>query len=87
MKEKKLLYISNRVFWPPMGGHEVEMFHYCRGLHEKYGYTVDVYAFDSVDKLDGVMQPYFLNNVYLAKKIGKLTKAWNIVSKSLFSST
>lgn len=23
---KKLLYISNRVFWPPMGGHEVEMY-------------------------------------------------------------
>lgn len=38
MKDKKLLYISNRVFWPPMDGHEVEMFHYCRGLHEKYGY-------------------------------------------------
>ena len=47
---KKLLYISNRIFWPPMGGHEVEMFHYCRGLHESCGYDIDVYVFDDIAK-------------------------------------
>lgn len=81
--DKKLLYISSRVFWPPMGGHEVEIYHYCRGLHEKYGYTVDVYAFDSADKLDGVKQPNFLNKVILAKKIGSAEKVGNLLYRTL----
>lgn len=85
MKEKQLLYISNRIFWPPMGGHEVEVYHYCRGLHEKYGYTVDIYAFDSGEKLNGVQQPVFLNQVYFAKAIGKGTKIRNVVFKSFLS--
>lgn len=81
--EKKLLYISSRVFWPPMGGHEVEIYHYCRGLHEKYGYTVDVYAFDSADKLEGVKKPAFLNKVVLSKHIGSVEKVRNLICKTL----
>lgn len=85
MKEKKLLYISNRVFWPPMGGHEVEMYHYCRGLHEKYGYTVDIYVFDSEETTHGIQQPAFLNKIYFARFISKGTKIRNIVFKSIIS--
>lgn len=85
MKQKRLLYISTRVFWPPMGGHEVEMYHYCRGLHEKFGYMIDVYAFDAADKVKNIVQPEFLNKVYLAEDIGTTTKIKNIVFKSFLS--
>lgn len=83
--EKRLLYISNRIFWPPMGGHEAETYHYCRGLHEKYGYLIDVYAFDSEDKLKSVRKPEFLREVFLAKPIKKITKINNLVFKSFLS--
>lgn len=84
--EKKLLYICSRVFWPPMGGHEVEMYHYCRGLHDLYGYSIDVYAFDSEDKLVGVEKPVFLSNVYISRPINTATKISNLFFKSLFQS-
>lgn len=82
--KKKLLYISNRIFWPPMGGHEVETYHYCRGLHEKYGYAIDVYAFASPDKLNDD-KPLFLEKVFLAKPISKITQINNLIFKSFFS--
>ena len=81
---KKILYISSRVFWPPVDGHKVEMYHYCRGLHEKYGYDIDVYAFDNRDSL--TEPPEFINKVELALNIGQLEKIKNIVFKSFFSS-
>lgn len=80
---RKLLYICNRVFWPPMGGHEVEMFHYCRGLHDSYGYTVDVYVFDDRDKIDIVNKPSFLNQIYTSVPIKRSEKIRNILSKTL----
>lgn len=81
---KKLLYISNRVFWPPMGGHEVEMYHYCRGLHDCCGYDIDVYVFDDASNIDLEKKPSFLNEVFISKPITKGTKIANIFRKSLF---
>lgn len=81
---KKLLYISNRVFWPPMGGHEVEMYHYCRGLHDSFGYTVDVYVFDDRDSIDVANKPKFINQVYSSIPISRSAKVWNILTRSLF---
>lgn len=83
--KKKLLYISNRVFWPPMGGHEVELFHYCRGLHEKFGYEIDVFVFDDEKKITNQTIPFFLNDIYFEKRIGYATKVWNIIWKSILS--
>lgn len=82
MEKKKLLYISNRIFWPPMGGHEVEVFHYCRGLHEKFGYKIDVFAFDDIKKTENKEKPPFLNDVYYSDRITALTKLHNILCKS-----
>ncbi len=81
---KKLLYISNRIFWPPVDGHKAEMFHYCRGLHEKYSYDVDVYAFDKSEHLSE--KPPFINNVMLASAVGKIEMIKNLVLKSFISS-
>ena len=83
---KKLLLISTRIFWPPMGGHEVEVYNYCRGLHEEYHYDIDVYAFDDANKLEGVSTPDFLNRIYFALPISKSQKIFNVVSKSLYKS-
>ena len=80
---KKLLYISNRVFWPPMGGHEVEMYHYCRGLCNR-GFTVDAFVFDDETNVDISKKPDFINDVHLSAPISKATKIRNIMSKSLF---
>lgn len=84
-KKKKLLYISNRIFWPPMGGHEVETFHYCRGLHEKFEYEIDVFVFDDIEKDKITTKPSFLNDIYFADKISFATKVWNVIRKSFLS--
>lgn len=84
-KIKRLLYISNRIFWPPMGGHEVEVFHYCRGLHEKYGYEIDVYAFDEAHKVKNQKTPSFLNDIYFSDRISINTKVYNVILKSFLS--
>lgn len=84
MNDKKLLYISNRVFWPPIGGHEVEMFHYCRGLHEQYRYCLDVYTFETPDMLNLADKPKFLNRIYAAHPISKAAKIKNLLCQSAF---
>ena len=84
MHEKKLLFISNRMFWPPMSGHEVEVYNYCRGLEDKYGYSIDIYAFDDESKLNNNPKPSFLNNIYMSKPIKKPVILMNLLFKSLF---
>lgn len=81
MKQKKLLYISNRLFWPPMGGHEVEMYHYCKGLHEQFNYDIDVYAFTSLKEIPA--KPEFLEKVILAQQISGRDKIYTIIIKSI----
>lgn len=80
---KKLLLISTRIFWPPMGGHEVEIYNYCRGIHDDYNYEIDVYAFDDEKNFVGINKPNFLHQVYFASQISKSTKASNVIIKSL----
>lgn len=68
-----------------MGGHEVEVFHYCRGLHEKYGYEIDVYAFDEAHKVKNQKPPSFLNDIYFSDRISLNTKVYNVILKSFLS--
>lgn len=84
-KRKKLLYLCNRIFWPALGGHEVKVFHYCRGLHERFGYEIDIYVFDDAAKAENREKPSFLRKVYCAERIGFMTKACNILCKSFLS--
>lgn len=84
MMEKKLLYICNRVFWPPMGGHETEIYHYCRGLHDVYGYIIDVYIFEENNKIDYKNKPIFINKVYTSENISYFEKIKNLVRRSQF---
>ena len=65
-----------------MGGHEAELYHYCRGLHERYGYEVDVFVFDDKKKAMTDSKPMFLNKVFFAEDIGRIEKIGNLLFKS-----
>ncbi|MBP5279346.1 MAG: glycosyltransferase, partial [Erysipelotrichaceae bacterium] len=82
--EKRLLYLCNRVFWPVTGGHETEMYHYCRGLHDVMGYQIDVLLFEDEKKVDPDRKPAFIDKVMIAEPIRKTEKIANILFKSLF---
>ena len=84
-RTKKILYVCNRVFWPPLGGHEVEMYHYCRGLCEKRGYTIDTYIFEEEGKIDLSLKPKFINKVFCSVPISKIEIGFNLIFKTIFS--
>lgn len=88
MEPKKILLVATRQFWPPFDGHEVELYNYCRGLHEKYGYDIDVFAFaeEISDGSENAAHPAFLSRVYYASKVKAATKLGNVIGKSLLSS-
>lgn len=71
-KEKKLIFISTRAFWKMDGGHQYEIFHYLRGLHELHGYRIYVYTFVEDEKADndtGI--PDYVDKVEYADPIRK----------------
>ncbi len=84
---KKLLYITSRVFWPTKSGHEVHIFNYCRALHEKYGYSVDVYILANEKTVEEAVKnkPDFLNEVICGEKISKVSILKNLLGKTIFS--
>ncbi len=83
---KKLLYLTSRVFWPTKSGHEVHIYNYCKALHEKYGYSVDVYILDEEKNVSAarVTKPEFLRNIICAEKISKLSIFGNLIGKTFF---
>lgn len=83
--EKKILFICNRVFWPPMDGHEAAIYHHCYGLCEKYGYKIDTYIFDSENNIKKSAKPDFINNIFVSTDIGTLGKIKNIILNSFIS--
>lgn len=71
-EKRRLLFISTRAFWKMDGGHQYEIFHYLRGLHEKYDYRIFVYTFvedENVDNKSGV--PEYVERIEYAKSIKK----------------
>lgn len=84
--QKKLLYITSRVFWPTKSGHEVHIYNYCRALSEKYGYIVDVYIFEERRTVEAAEKnkPAFIRNVICSEKISKLDIVGNVLKKTVF---
>lgn len=85
---KKLLFITTRVFYPTNSGRKLSLYHYCRGLHEKYGYSIQIYTFLEGDQDKEIAlrdKPYFIDKIYFASEISVLTKIKNILFKSLWS--
>ena len=84
---KKLLFITTRIPWPVDSGRKQSLYHYCRGLHEQYGYEVDLYVFPEGDQDFQALEeikPDFIRNMYLASEISVTEIIRNLFLKSLF---
>ena len=86
MGTKRLIFITTRIFWPIDSGRKVSLYHYCRLLHEDYGYEIYIYSFLEAGQNDNLIKhkPYFIHDVQIAKPINKFTKLNNLFLKSLF---
>ena len=67
--KKKLLFISTREFWKLNGGHQYEIFHYLRGLYEKYGYDIYVFTFQENKNEYVPNPPYFIKEIIYATPV------------------
>ena len=80
---KKLLFVTTRVFWPTDSGRKYSLYHYCRGLFEKYGYEIYIYSFvENNEKSEYLPLPFFIKELKLEKKITKFNKISNLLCKS-----
>lgn len=80
---KKLLFITTRLFWPMDSGRKVSLYHYCRGLHEKYGYDIYIYSFlENYENAKIENKPSFIKEVVLANEVSKVTVLRNLFVKS-----
>ena len=82
---KRLLFVTTRLPWPANSGRRASLYHYCRGLHEAYGYEVSLFAFPEWDqkRSDGDKPP-FIARVHFAAPIGRFTKIFGLL-RALFS--
>lgn len=77
---KKLIYISTRLPWPTDNGRKVTLYNYCKGLHELFGFEVYLYSFLESDQTFTKNEiPSFIEDVVLAKKVGKPTVLKNLL--------
>ncbi|MBE6580291.1 MAG: glycosyltransferase [Ruminococcaceae bacterium] len=77
---KRLLFVTTRLPWPTNSGRRTSLYHYCRGLHEQYGYEVSLFAFPEWDQERSDRdKPPFVARVHLAAPIGRLTKLWGLL--------
>lgn len=84
-EEKKLIFISTRAFWHMDGGHQYEIYHYLRGLHDKYNYRIFVFTFVEDENADNDSgKPAYIERLEYARPIRKSDVVKN-VSRHLFS--
>lgn len=84
MKQKKLLFVTSRLPWPPNSGRKVSLYHYCRGLATKYGYEVSLFAFPEWDqKKSANDKPDFISEVRFAHPVSAFTKLKNLLCRTL----
>lgn len=82
---KKVLYISTRLFWPKNSGKKITAFFNAKGMHEMYNYDVYLYTFLEVDQVyDNKDQPDFIKEVKILKNPSIFTKLYNIIFKTIF---
>lgn len=85
MKNKKLLFVTTRLFWPTDSGRKLSLYYYCKGIHEKYNCDIYIYFFleSGQTEKDIEKKPEFIKDVRLAKPIGKIDKIQNLATKTL----
>lgn len=84
--QRKAVFVTTRLFWPPDSGRKVSLYNYCRGLSERHGYEVYLYSFleDGQDASLVNSAPHFVKQIELAKDVGLATKIVNL-AKAIFN--
>lgn len=87
MKNKKLLFITTRLFWPTDSGRKLSLYYYCKGIHEKYNCDIYIYSFLEAGQTgeDIEKKPEFIKEVRLADSISKGEKIHNLLLKTMLS--
>lgn len=87
MKNKKLLFVTTRLFWPTDSGRKLSLYYYCKGIHEKYNCDIYIYSFLEAGQTEEDIEkkPEFIKEVRLANPIGKVEKIQNLVRKTLLT--
>lgn len=78
---KRVLFFTDRVFWPANDGHKVVLFNYCKGLVDKFGAEVHVLTFLEPEQTTQALSvcPEFIESVTLARKPAKQTVILNLI--------
>jgi glycosyltransferase involved in cell wall biosynthesis len=86
LNRRKLLFITTRFFNPPDSGRKVSLYHYCRGLHDVYGYEIYQYSFleSGQKKADAEKRPPFIKEIVTASDVSSVKKLKNFITLSLF---
>ena len=82
---QKVLFFTDRVFWPANDGHKVVLTNYCKGLAEKYGCEVHVLSFLETGQSAELLKdkPEYIADARLVDKPPKKTIAANLVASML----
>ncbi len=82
-ERKRLLLVSTRIFWPMDAGHKILLYNYCKGLYDYYNYDIYMYTFlEYGQSFCEEKKPYFIKEVFLAKKPGYIQIVRNIIRHS-----
>lgn len=87
MKNKRLLFVTTRLFWPTDSGRKLSLYYYCKGIHEKYNCDIYIYSFLEAGQTgeDIEKKPEFIKEVRLADSISKGEKIHNLLLKTMLS--
>ena len=79
---KKLLFFATRCFWPTDSGHNVVLYHCCKGLHDKYGYDIHVICFS--DGTNALPKPEFIESVEYIPLPSKVIQVYSVLKNTFF---
>lgn len=84
MKNKKLLFITTRLFWPTDSGRKLSLYYYCKGIHEKFNCDIYIFSFLEAGQTEADVEgkPDFIKEVRLAMPISKGEKIFNLLIKT-----
>ena len=84
-RNKKLLFVTTRQFWPPSSGKEVALFYNCKGLNERFGYEIYLFCFADKKADKEREAPAFIHEVKYVDVPGIRRSAPRILWKSLLT--
>lgn len=81
---KRLLFVTTRLPWPQNSGRKVSLYHYCRGLAERYGYEITLFVFPEWDQPRQVGEkPPFIKSVHFAAPISRVRRCAGLMRAAL----